>query len=100
MNKQILLRPYITEKMSELTETGRHYGFVVASDANKIEIRKAIEAFYPQVTVAEVRTQVVRGKTRRQMTKKGAVSGRRPGYKKAIVTLAVGSEPINFYEEV
>ncbi|HYE57487.1 MAG TPA: 50S ribosomal protein L23 [Rhodothermales bacterium] len=100
MTKQILIRPYVTEKMTDLMEAGRHYAFVVAKDANKIEIRKAIEAFYPQVKVAEVRTQVVRGKTRRQFTKRGAVAGRRPGYKKAIVTLTPDSEPINFYEEV
>ena len=87
-------------RVTDLIESGRHYGFVVASSANKIEIRKAIEAFYPQVKVADVRTQVVRGKARRQFTKRGAVAGRRPGFKKAIITLTADSEPINFYEEV
>lgn len=95
----VLLRPYVTEKAAGQMDTG-HYAFVVASSANKIEIRKAVEAHYPGVTVAEVRTMVVRGKRRRQMTKKGAVAGRRAGYKKAIVTLAAGSEAISFYEEV
>ncbi|HLA64030.1 MAG TPA: 50S ribosomal protein L23, partial [Rhodothermales bacterium] len=66
--------------------------------ANKIEIRKALEARYPDIRIKEVRTMVVRGKRRRQFTKKGLVQGRRPSYKKAIVTLISGE--IDFYESV
>lgn len=95
----VLLRPLVTEKAAGQMDAG-HYAFVVASSANKIEIRKAVEAHYPGVKVADVRTLVVRGKRRRQMTKRGAVAGRRAGYKKAVVTLAEGSEAISFYEEV
>jgi large subunit ribosomal protein L23 len=95
---EILLKPIVTEKMTRLTDEGRHYAFHVAKDANKIEIRKAIEARYPGVQIKEVRTMVVRGKRRRQFTKKGLVQGRRPAVKKAIVTLRSGE--IDFYESV
>ncbi len=94
----ILIAPVLTEKSTRLTEEGRHYAFRVASDANKIQIRKAIEERYPEVEVKEVRTMVVRGKRRRQMTKRGLVQGRKASYKKAIVTLASGE--IDFYEAV
>jgi large subunit ribosomal protein L23 len=94
----ILLKPIVTEKMTRLTDEGRHYAFQVTKDANKIEIRKAVEARYPGVQIKEVRTMVVRGKRRRQFTKKGLVQGRKPAYKKAIVTLRSGE--IDFYESV
>lgn len=99
MNKQILIRPFVTEKMSHLMEA-RHYAFVVAPGANKIEIRKAIEARYPGVQVKEVRTLNVRGKRRRQFTKRGLVEGSTTAYKRAIVTLQPGSAEINFFENV
>lgn len=95
---QILIAPILTEKSTRLTEEGRHYTFRVASTANKIEIRKAVEARYPGVEIKEVRTMVVRGKRRRQMTKRGLVKGRRPSYKKAVVTLKTGE--LDFYEAV
>lgn len=98
MPRDILIRPIVTEKMTRLTEEGKHYGFQVDKDANKIEIRKALEARYPDIRIKEVRTMVVRGKRRRQFTKKGLVQGRKPSYKKAIVTLASGE--IDFYESV
>lgn len=94
----ILIAPVLTEKATRLTEEGQHYAFRVASGANKLQIRQAIEARYPDVTVKEVRTMVVRGKRRRQMTKRGLVQGRKTGYKKAIVTLSAGQ--IDFYEAV
>ena len=98
MAKSILIKPIVTEKMTRLTEEGRHYAFEVAKEANKIEIRKAVEARYPGIEVKEVRTMVVRGKRRRQFTKKGLVKGRKPGYKKAIVTLRAGE--IDFFESI
>ena len=97
--REVIVRPVVTEGSAILQEAERTYTFIVAKDANKIEIRKAIEAFYPQVKVAEVRTLVVRGKTRRQMTKRGAVAVRRAGYKKAIATLPADPEPINSYAQ-
>lgn len=99
MKRNVLVRPFVTEKMTQQMEAG-HYAFVVDMDANKVEIRKAIEARYPHVNVKEVRTQIVRGKRKRQMTRKGMLQGRRAGYKKAIVTLAKGSEQIDFFENI
>ena len=95
---QILLAPILTEKSTRLSEEGRHYSFRVASGSNKIEIRKAVEARYPEIDIKEVRTMIVRGKRRRQMTKRGLVKGRRPSYKKAIVTLRAGE--IDLYDAV
>ena len=96
--ENILIEPVLTEKSTRLSEEGRHYSFRVAKSANKIEIRKAIEQRYPGVDVKEVRTMVVRGKRRRQFTRKGLVQGRQAGWKKAIVTLRSGE--IDFYETV
>ncbi|OZC03724.1 50S ribosomal protein L23 [Rubricoccus marinus] len=94
----ILIEPILTEKSARLAETEQHYAFKVMKEANKIQIRAAIEERYPDVTVKEVRTMIVRGKRRRQMTKKGVVEGRVAGYKKAIVTLRSGE--IDLYEAV
>ena len=94
----ILIKPILTEKMTRLAAEGRHYAFQVAKTANKIEIRKAVEARYPDIEIKEVRTMVVRGKRKRQMTKKGLVKGQKASYKKAIVTLKAGE--IDFYETV
>ena len=99
MSKQVLIRPYVTEKMSHLMEGG-HYAFVVAKDANKVEIRKAVEKRYPGVKIDEVRTLIVRGKRRRQFSKRGVLQGRRASYKRAIVTLHPDSERIDFFENV
>ena len=96
--RQIILAPVLTEKSTRLSEEGRHYSFRVAKDANKIEIRRAIEERYPDVDVKEVRTMVVRGKRRRQFTKRGLVQGRQGAWKKAVVTLNAGE--IDFYETV
>ena len=98
MTETILIEPVLTEKSTRLAEEGRHYSFKVAKSANKIEIRKAVEARYPGVDIKEVRTMVVRGKRRRQFTRKGLVQGRQAGWKKAVVTLRSGE--IDFYEAV
>jgi len=99
MSNNILVKPLVTEKLTALMEDG-HYAFQVAREANKVEIRKAVEARYPGVKVKEVRTMIVRGKRRAQMTKRGRIEGRRAAYKKALVTLLPDSEPIDFFEEV
>lgn len=98
MASPILIEPIVTEKMTRLMEEGRHYAFRVAKDANKIQIRRAVEERYPAVTIKEVRTMIVRGKRKRQFTKRGVMRGRRAAYKKAIVTLASGE--IDFYEAI
>ena len=93
----ILKRPLVTEKVSALNEKGK-YGFIVNADANKVEIKQAVEKQYG-VNVAKVNTMKVMGKQKTRYTKTGILSGRRPGYKKAIVTLAQG-EVIDFYSNV
>ena len=93
----ILKRPLVTEKVSALNEKGK-YGFIVASEANKVEIKKAVEKQYG-VNVERVNTMVVMGKKKTRYTKAGVLAGRKPSYKKAIVTLAEG-EVIDFYSNV
>jgi large subunit ribosomal protein L23 len=93
----ILKRPLVTEKVSSLNEKGK-YGFIVNADANKVEIKLAVEKQYG-VNVERVNTMNVMGKFKTRYTKTGILSGRRPGYKKAIVTLAQG-EVIDFYSNV
>ncbi len=99
MINDILIQPMVTEKLTTLMEKG-HYAFQVRRDANKLEIRNAIEARYPGVQVKEVRTINVRGKRRSQFTRKGKVSGKTSAYKKALVTLEPSSEQIDFFEEI
>ncbi len=96
--RQIIFAPVLTEKAARLSEEGRHYSFRVSKDANKIQIRKAVEERYPDIDIKEVRTMVVRGKRKRQFTKKGLVKGRQASWKKAIVTLRTGE--IDLYESV
>ncbi|MEM1041934.1 MAG: 50S ribosomal protein L23 [Bacteroidota bacterium] len=98
MARSILIEPIVTEKMTRLMEEGRHYAFKVAKNANKIQIRNAVQARYPDVDIKEVRTMVVRGKRRRQFTRRGLIEGRKPSYKKAIVTLKSGE--IDFFESI
>lgn len=93
----ILKKPLVTEKVSALNEKGK-YGFIVDADANKVEIKKAVERQY-NVNVEKVNTMNVMGKFKTRYTKAGVLSGRRPNYKKAIVTLAEG-EVIDFYSNV
>jgi large subunit ribosomal protein L23 len=92
-----LKKPLVTEKVSALNEKGK-YGFIVASEANKVEIKKAVEKQYG-VNVERVNTMVVMGKKKTRYTKAGVLAGRKPSYKKAIVTLAAG-EVIDFYSNV
>lgn len=95
----ILIRPLVTEKLSHQMEEG-HYAFEVKKNANKVQIRQAVEARYPNVRVKEVRTMIQRGKKRRQFTRRGLMEGRTASVKKAIVTLEPGSEQIDFFESV
>jgi large subunit ribosomal protein L23 len=91
--RTLILRPVVTERTTDASELGV-YTFIVAKDANKVEIRQAIESLFG-VKVADVRTMNYRGKWRRV----GRSIGRRPGYKKAVVQLAAG-ERIDVYEGV
>jgi large subunit ribosomal protein L23 len=88
--KSVLVRPLITEKMSSISEKhANKYGFVVAVDANKIEIAKAVKTKF-NVDVTAVNTVRYKGKSRTQFTKKGRFAGRTPKFKKAVVTLKEG----------
>ena len=89
--RDILIRPLITEKSTQLMEEGK-YVFVVAKKANKIEIAKAVAEIF-KVKVADVNTVNVNGKLKRM----GRFVGKRSDYKKAIVKLAPG-ETIEFFQ--
>ncbi len=82
----VLVRPMVTEKSVAMMEENK-YSFVVAKDANKIEIKHAVEAIF-KVKVLEVTTRIIKGKVKSQ----GKGSGKRPDIKKAIVTLAPGDK--------
>lgn len=94
----VVIRPLITEKMTELSEKNNQYGFIVDVKANKVEIAKAIEKKF-EVNVVKVSTIRRKGKMKTQFTKKGRFSGKTPEIKKAIVTLKEG-QTIDLFEEV
>jgi large subunit ribosomal protein L23 len=87
--QEVLVRPVITEKVNGQMEKENRYTFVVDKRSNKLEIKEAVENFY-SVKVNEVNTIVVPAKNKSRFTKAGFVKGRKPSYKKAIVTLAEG----------
>lgn len=89
-----IVRALITEKGTRLREKGNKYVFQVATDANKIEIRQAIQQIF-SVHVLDVRTMNVAGKEKRM----GRYAGHRPDWKKAVVTLRDG-EAIELFEQV
>lgn len=94
----VLIKPIITEKLTAQGEKLRKYGFVVDKNANKIQIAEAVAGMYG-VTVEGVSTVNVAAKSRSRYTKRGIISGRKSGYKKAIVTVAEG-ESIDFFSEI
>jgi large subunit ribosomal protein L23 len=95
---EILIKPILTEKANALQEKKRTFSFRVAKEANKLEIKKAVESFYG-VSVEDVRTIVVPGKNKSRFTKTGFVKGRKPSYKKAYVIVAEG-ETIDLYSNI
>ena len=94
----IIQKPILTEKASQLTEKLNRYAFKVDHRANKIQIKNAVEEMF-DVTVVAVNTSVVAGKSKSRFTKTGFVSGRSPKFKKAIVTIKDG-ETIDFYSTI
>jgi large subunit ribosomal protein L23 len=95
---EILLKPIITEKMNAQSEKLNRFGFIVDKNANKIQIKKAVESLY-NVTVENVNTMRYAGKTKSRFTKAGVVKGATNAYKKAIVTLIQG-DTIDFYSNI
>lgn len=83
--REVILRPLMTEKSMRQKEEQNAVAFRVRPDANKVEIRSAVEAIF-HVKVSAVRTASFEGKLKRM----GRYEGRRPSWKKAIVTLAPG----------
>ena len=94
----ILIKPIITEKMTNDSELFNRYGFVVNKNANKVEIKKAVEKTYG-VSVSDVRTMNYPVKRTTKSTKSGVVIGKKGAYKKAIVQIADG-ENIDFYSNI
>jgi large subunit ribosomal protein L23 len=94
----ILVKPLVTEKMTDQSERFNRYGFVVDRRATKPQIKKAVEDLY-NVTVENVNTMVYGGKAKSRYTKGGVITGKTTAYKKAIVTLVDG-ESIDFYSNI
>ena len=92
--RTIVRKALITEKGTALRELRNQYHFEVARDANKIEIKRAVETLF-SVKVSSVRTQQLHGKVRRQ----GRYLGRRNDWKKAIVTL-MPDQKIELFEQI
>jgi large subunit ribosomal protein L23 len=86
----IIYRPLVTEKISNLQEKGI-YAFEVDSKANKIDIARAVQKKF-NVSVVNVRTMNIKGKSKTQMTRRGRFTGKTSHYKKAIVTLKEGDK--------
>lgn len=82
----VIKGPIVTEKSEDAREALRKYSFLVNRDAVKPEIKQAVEKLF-KVEVLEVRTAITRGKTKRV----GKTMGRRPNWKRAIVTLKEGN---------
>ena len=94
----VLIKPILSEKANAQQEKLRRYPFRVAKKANKLEIKKAVESFYG-VTVTDVNTVVAPAKSKSRFTKAGFISGQKPSYKKAFVTVAAG-ETIDMYSNI
>ena len=95
---EILIKPLVTEKMTIQGDKLNRYGFVVDRNANKVQIKKAVEEMYG-VTVTNVNTVNYHGKRKSRFTKTGVLTGRTNHFKKAIVTLA-GNDKIDFYSNI
>ncbi|MFT3740368.1 MAG: 50S ribosomal protein L23 [Breznakibacter sp.] len=94
----IIIKPIVTEKLTSLSDKYNRYGFVVAKDANKIQIKKAVEELY-NVTVESVNTLRTPGKNKTRFTKAGIIHGRVNSVKRALVTLKAGDK-IDFYSNI
>ena len=94
----IIVKPLVTEKMTAITEKLNRFGFIVRPGANKLEIKKEVEALY-NVTVVDVNTMRYDGKNKSRYTKAGLLKGRTNAFKKAIVTVKEG-DTIDFYSNI
>ena len=94
----IIIKPIVTEKMTVQGEKLNRYGFIVDREANKLQIKDAVEKAYG-VAVADVNTVNYHGKKKSRFTKAGILTGRMNHFKKAYVTLA-GEDKIDFYANI
>jgi large subunit ribosomal protein L23 len=94
----LIIKPIVTEKMNNQTETFNRYGFVVSKFANKIDIKDSVETMY-NVKVKSVRTMNYYGKAKSKFTKAGVIKGSKNAFKKAIVELIEGNS-IDFYNNI
>jgi len=94
----IIIKPIITEKITKEGEVFNRFGFVVDKKANKVQIKKAVEASYG-ISVVTVNTMNYRADRTTKYTKSGLISGKTNAYKKAIVQVKEG-ETIDFYNNI
>lgn len=94
----ILIKPIVTEKLTQQGDKLSRYGFIVDRTANKLQIKSAVEKMY-NVSVADVNTVNYHGKKKSRFSKAGMLRGRANHYKKAYVTLA-GDDKIDFYANI
>ncbi|MGB1248981.1 MAG: 50S ribosomal protein L23, partial [Chitinophagales bacterium] len=96
--EEVLIKPLVTEKSTKLTENLNRFTFVVDKNANKLQIKEAIETMYG-VTVDRVWTMIMPAKEKVRFTKQGIARGRKISFKKAIVSLVEG-DTIDFYSNI
>jgi len=94
--REIIRRPVVTEKSSYLVDFNNQYTFVVNSQANKMQVKQAVELAWPEVAVEKVRIANVPAKRARRYRR---LSVRKIGWKKAVVTLSPG-DTIDLFEGV
>jgi len=94
----LIIKPIITEKMTEKGEKLHQFGFIVEKQANKLQIKNEIEELYG-VEVISVNTMSYSGKSKSRNTKTGLITGKSKAFKKAIVTLTEG-ESIDFFSNI
>jgi large subunit ribosomal protein L23 len=94
----IIIKPIITEKITKDGEVFNRFGFVVDKKANKVQIKKAVEATYG-ISVVSVNTMNYRADRTTKYTKSGLISGKTNAYKKAVVQVKEG-ETIDFYNNI
>jgi large subunit ribosomal protein L23 len=94
----VIVKPVITEKMTEKGESLNQFGFIVDPNANKLQIKTEVENLYG-VQVVSVNTMRYSGKSKSRMTKTGLLTGKTKAFKKAIITLADG-ETIDFFSNI
>ena len=94
----VILKPVITEKMTDKGEKLNQYGFIVDNSANKLQIKDEVEDLYG-VQVLSVNTMNYSGKRKSRFTKSGVISGKSKAFKKAVVTVAEG-EIIDFFSNI